>query len=324
MKPREAFRIVFMGTPAFAVPALEMLHHSGYDLAAVVTAPDKPGGRGLKPQAPAVKQWALLHQVPVLQPNTLKDNDFISTLAGMQADLFVVVAFRMLPEMVWEMPTLGTINLHASLLPQYRGAAPINRAIMDGETKTGLTTFFIDQEIDTGKLLFRKEVPIGPTETAGELHDRLMKTGAGLLLETVDAIRENNVNPVDQNLLIPKGQKLRKAPKIFKEDCRINWDQKTNNVYNQIRGLSPYPAAFTILQSPEGTLHTIKVFNASPGQKVISGKPGSILTVNNTRLFVSTADGSIELLKLQLSGKARMDTNEFLKGFRIGQGWIAI
>jgi methionyl-tRNA formyltransferase len=324
MKAREAFRIVFMGTPAFAVPALEMLHQSGYDLAAVVTAPDKPGGRGLKPQAPAVKQWAMLHQVPVLQPNSLKDNYFISTLARMQADLFVVVAFRMLPEMVWKMPALGTINLHASLLPQYRGAAPINRAIMDGETKTGLTTFFIDQEIDTGKLLSRKEVPIGTTETAGELHDRLMKTGAGLLLETVDAIRENNVNPVDQNLLIPIEQKLRKAPKIFKDDCRITWDQKTTNVYNQIRGLSPYPAAFTIFQSPEGALHTIKVFNASPGQKVISGKPGSILTVNNTQLFVSTADGSIELLKLQLSGKARMDTNEFLKGFRIGQGWIAI
>lgn len=306
-----------MGTPAFAVSSLEILCDAGYDLAAVVTAPDKPAGRGLVTRFSAVKQFAQKHHLSLLQPFSLKDENFIKALADLQADLFVVVAFRMLPEAVWSLPAKGTINLHASLLPQYRGAAPINWAIINGEHNTGVTTFLIDREIDTGKILMQHEVPIGFSETAGELHDQLMKKGAELLLETVDAIRNSNIKPIDQQQLLSENQVLRKAPKFTKEDCRINWSENTTRVYNLIRGLSPYPAAFTSLLSPEGGAVPLKIYSAIPSTKAIHCKPGDIITEENKRMYVATGDGFIELLEIQLAGKSRMKVSDFLNGFRI-------
>lgn len=321
MKSREDFRIVFMGTPAFAVRSLELLHNAGYDLAAVVTAPDKPAGRGLLPRLSAVKQFAQKHKLSLLQPFSLKDEIFISAIADLKADLFVVVAFRMLPEAVWSLPAKGTINLHASLLPQYRGAAPINWAIINGEQITGVTTFLIDREIDTGKILKQQEIPIGFSETAGELHDRLMEKGAELLLETVDALRSSNIKPIDQKQLLSEDQVLKKAPKLSKEDCRINWSMNTERIYNQIRGLSPYPAAFTNLISPEGTTLPLKIYKAIPCDRAIHCEPGDIITEENKRMFVASGDGFVELLEVQLAGKSRMKNSDFLNGFRITTGF---
>jgi len=321
MKSCKDFRIVFMGTPAFAVRSLEILYDAGYDLVAVVTAPDKPAGRGLVPRLPAVKHFALQHNLPLLQPFSLKDDGFIKALAALNADLFVVVAFRMLPEAVWSLPAKGTINLHASLLPQYRGAAPINHAIINGEQITGVTTFLIDREIDTGKILMQQEIPVGFSETAGELHDRLMEKGAELLLETVDAIRNSNIKPIDQRQMLNEDQVLRKAPKLTKEDCRINWSMNTEQVYNLIRGLSPYPAAFTNLLSSDGTVLPLKIYKAIPSAQAIHCEPGDIITEENKRMFVATRDGFIELLEIQLAGKSRMKISDFLNGFRITTGF---
>lgn len=323
MKSREDFRIVFMGTPAFAVRSLELMHNAGYDLAAVVTAPDKPAGRGLLPRFSAVKQFASQHNLPLIQPISLKDENFIKALAGLKADLFVVVAFRMLPETIWSLPAKGTINLHASLLPQYRGAAPINWVIINGEKNTGVTTFLIDREIDTGKILMQLEIPIGFTETAGELHDCLMEKGAELLLETVDAIRSSKIKPIDQQQLLSEEQVLKKAPKLTKEDCRINWSMNADQVYNMIRGLSPYPAAFTNLISPESTTLQLKVYKVVPCKKVIHCEPGDIITEENKRMFVASGDGLVELLEVQLAGKSRMKVSDFLNGFRIATGFKA-
>jgi methionyl-tRNA formyltransferase len=323
MKSRKDFRIVFMGTPAFAVSSLEILYDAGYDLVAVVTAPDKPAGRGLVTRFSAVKQFALQHHLSLLQPFSLKDQNFIKALADLQADLFVVVAFRMLPEAVWSLPAKGTINLHASLLPQYRGAAPINWAIINGEYNTGVTTFLIDREIDTGKILKQQEIRLSYSETAGELHDRLMENGAKLLLETVDALRSSNIKPIDQKQLLSEDQVLKKAPKLTKEDCRINWSMNTERIYNHIRGLSPYPAAFTNLISPEGTTLPLKIYKAIPCDRAIHCEPGDIVTEENKRMFVASRDGFIELLEIQLAGKSRMKVSDFLNGFRITAGFKA-
>jgi methionyl-tRNA formyltransferase len=317
MKSPEDFRIVFMGTPAFAVKSLDILSDAGYDLAAVVTAPDKPAGRGLVNRFSAVKQFAQQHHLSLLQPLSLKDESFIKALADLNADLFVVVAFRMLPEAVWSLPAKGTINLHASLLPQYRGAAPINWAIINGEKITGVTTFLIDREIDTGKILMQQEIPVGFSQTAGELHDQLMEKGAELLLETVDAIRSNNIKPIEQKQLLGENQVLKKAPKFAKEDCRIDWSMNTKQIYNLIRGLSPSPAAFTHLLSPKGSALPLKIYSAIPSAKAIQCEPGDIITEENKRMYVATGDGFIELLEIQLAGKSRIKVSDFLNGFRI-------
>lgn len=323
MKPRELFRIVFLGTPPFAVRTLDVLHEAGYPVAGVVTTADKPAGRGLKPRFSAIKQFAQKYKMPLFQPDSLKDETFIRSLTSLQADLFVVVAFRMLPEVVWSLPKHGTINLHASLLPQYRGAAPINRAIINGEIKTGITTFLIDREIDTGKILMQQETHILPLETAGELHDRLMENGAALVLQTIDAIREERINPLDQQLLIPDDIVLRKAPKITKDDCYINWNQDGNAVFNHIRGLSPHPAAFTFLRSPDGVIHQLKIINARPAKDFSPYEPGKIFINAQNQIFVSAKVFSIELLEIQLAGRARMSAKDFLNGFKIDAGWKA-
>ncbi len=301
-------RIVFMGTPDFAVASLRALLERGENVVAVVTGVDKPAGRGQKMQESAVKKYAIANNLPVLQPEKLRHPDFLRELASYKADLQIVVAFRMLPESVWNMPDRGTINVHASLLPQYRGAAPINHAIMNGETISGVTTFLLQQEIDTGNILFSKQVEIGPDDNAGILHDKLMLAGAEVLLETVAAIKTNAVTPVPQDEI--RSADLKTAPKIFKEDCEINWKSNTEEVYNRIRGLSPYPTAFTQLQGKG-----LKIFEAEKGPK-IDKEAGEYETDGKTFIRFATADGTILLKTLQLEGKKRMDSTEFLRGYR--------
>jgi methionyl-tRNA formyltransferase len=301
-------KIVFMGTPDFAVASLNALVTAGFEIAGVVTAPDKPAGRGQKLQESAVKQYAVTHNIPVLQPLKLKDPAFIEELKNLQADLQVVVAFRMLPEIVWDMPAKGTINLHASLLPQYRGAAPINHVIINGETESGVTTFFLKHEIDTGDIIFSEKVVISADETAGELHDKLMNVGAGLLVKTITAIAEGNYSEQPQ----PESDELKHAPKIFKEDCAINWNQPAQKVYNLIRGLSPYPTAFTKLNDK-----TLKVFKAEWEDKEPGIAAGGFLTDGKTFLKFATKDGFIRLTDLQYEGKKRMSVEEFLRGMRL-------
>ncbi|TCS87751.1 methionyl-tRNA formyltransferase [Anseongella ginsenosidimutans] len=308
-------RIVFMGTPEFAVPSLSILHENGYEIAAVVTAPDKPAGRGRQLRTSAVKDFALQQGITVLQPEKLKDPAFIARLKSLEADLFIVVAFRMLPEVIWQMPPLGTFNLHASLLPQYRGAAPINRAVMNGEKETGLTTFFLQQEIDTGHVLLQEKISIDENETAGELHDRLMETGARLVLQTVKAIEDGQAPSVPQDTLIRAeehaGRVLKEAPKLFKEDCRINWNNSLETTHNFIRGLSPYPTAFTELGGK-----SLKIFKSSMEKTEHTEPPGKFLSDDKTFLKVAVPGGFIHLEELQLEGKKRMEVREFLKGYR--------
>ena len=323
MKTRKEFNVVFMGTPDFAVPSLELLYHSGYSVPAVVTAPDKPAGRGLKMHSSAVKKWASQQNIHVLQPPNLKDEGFRNSLGSLLPDLFVVVAFRMLPESIWKLPVHGAINLHASLLPQYRGAAPINHAVIHGETTTGLTTFFINQAIDTGNILFQQALPIGYDETAGELHDRLMIAGSELVLKTVDAIREGRAVSIEQSAFLKQGAELRTAPRIYRDDCRLNWSRETKDIYNQIRGLSPWPAAFTTIFSPEGNAYELKIYRSQPSEKKMSGRAGEIVVQNNQQMYIVTGNGAIELLKIKLAGKSEISVKEFLKGFRIGAGWKA-
>lgn len=304
-------RIVFMGTPAFAVASLEALLTAGCDIVGVVTAPDKPAGRGKKMSESAVKQYALDNGLKLLQPVKLKDPEFIASLKALKADLQVVVAFRMLPEIVWNMPPKGTINLHASLLPQYRGAAPINWAIINGEKETGVTTFFLKHEIDTGDILYTEKVTLTGTETAGELHDRLMQKGAGLLVKTVKSIEGNKYNEHPQEQLA-QGAELKHAPKIFKDDCLIDFNQPVEQVYNLIRGLSPSPAAFTMLNDK-----VLKIYNATyePGEPGISA--GGFVTNHKTHLKFAARDGFICVTDLQLEGKKRMGIEEFLRGVRL-------
>lgn len=301
-------KIVFMGTPDFAVASLNALVEAGFNVAAVVTAADKPAGRGQKLQESAVKQYAVSKGIPVLQPLKLKDPGFIEELKAIAADLQVVVAFRMLPEIVWNMPAKGTINLHASLLPQYRGAAPINHVIINGEEESGATTFFLKHEIDTGDVIFSESTSIKPDETAGELHDKLMNLGAGLLVRTVTAIAANDYTEQPQ----PQSSELKHAPKIFKEDCLIDWNQPAQKIYNLIRGLSPYPTAFTKLNDK-----TLKVFRAELDDKEPGIAPGGFLTDGKTFLKFAAKDGFIKLKDLQYEGKKRMLVDEFLRGMRL-------
>lgn len=298
-------RIIFMGNPGFAVPSLKALHEAGYDIAAVITGPDKPAGRGLKIQYSPVKEYAITHGLQVLQPEKLKSAEFIAHLKSLDPDLGVVIAFRMLPEEVWNLPRLGTINLHASLLPQYRGAAPINWAIMNGEKETGLTTFFLKHEIDTGDLIFSEKISIGETEDAGSLHDRMMETGAQLMLRTVDAIRDNTVVQKPQE----SSADLKTAPKIFKKDCLLDFSLDTFRIYNKIRGLSPYPTAYTLVGDK-----SLKVYSASKEIGAHSFKPGTFIPGKQS-LKVATADGFIHLLEVQPEGKKRMGIVEFMNGY---------
>lgn len=310
-----------MGTPEFAVAPLDCLIKNSYPVSAVVTSPDKQAGRGLKQNESAVKKYALKHNIPILQPANLKSPDFIDKLKLLKPDLFIVVAFRMLPEIIWRIPPSGTFNLHASLLPQYRGAAPINWAIINGETKTGVTTFFINEEIDTGKIIFSEEVAISPDETAGELHDKLMHIGSGLVLKTIKAIEKNNFQLTEQNDIDVSN--LKKAPKIFKETCRINWNDKADRIYDHIRGLSPYPAAFTELLSPQGISHSIKVFRCKKELVQHGLNPCNLTTDSKTFVSIAVTDGFIHLQEIQLSSKKKMPVNEFLRGFPIDNKWKA-
>ncbi len=304
-------RIVFMGTPDFAVASLKALIESGEDVVAVVTGPDKPAGRGQKMHASAVKQFAETKGIPILQPIKLKDPEFLKELSSYKADLQVVVAFRMLPESVWNMPPKGTINVHASLLPNYRGAAPINHAIINGEKKSGVTTFLLQHEIDTGNILFSTEVNISETDNAGILHDKLMVAGADLLLKTIKAIKEDTATPIPQDNL-ENNEPLKHAPKIFKEDCQIQWNNDTETIYNLIRGLSPYPTAFTFLDN--------KVLKIYAAEKEITNHTNQIGTYSSdgkTELKFATKDGFLKLLEIQIEGKKRMTVVDFLRGYRL-------
>ncbi len=309
-------RIIFMGTPDFAVASLTALVENGYNVVLVITAPDKPSGRGKKLTESAVKKYADENGLPVLQPEKMKNQEFLEQLRLYNADLQVVVAFRILPEVVWNMPRLGTFNLHASLLPQYRGAAPLNWAVINGETITGVTTFLLDHNVDTGKIFFQRKTHIGVNDTVGDIHDRLMKTGAGLVLETVDALAEGEVQAIPQSELF-HNKNLKPAPKIFKEDCKIDWLKKVQEVRNLIRGLSPYPAAWAnLVHKISGRTIPCKIFFAQP---VIAGGIAPVGTIDSddeTYLNVACADGWLEITDLQLSGKKRMNTVDFLRGFR--------
>ena len=315
-------RIVYMGTPEFAVKPLDTLVQAGYKIVGVVTVADKPAGRGLKVNESAVKQYAVAHGIPVLQPVKLKDPEFLEALRAWKADMFVVVAFRMLPEEVWSMPKLGTFNLHAALLPQYRGAAPINWAVINGERMSGVTTFMIDKDIDTGGIIFRQECRIRPDETAGELHDELMEIGADLVRQTVEALIQHNVELRVQRSFIQGSEELRPAPKLTKELCRIDWTRSTEEIYNLVRGLSPYPAAFTEL-SQNDTVTQLKVYRTEKRED-LHAAPGTVLSDGKSWLAVATADGALSLTEVQLAGKKKMPVAEFLKGFREPETWKAL
>jgi methionyl-tRNA formyltransferase len=305
----QPLRIVFMGTPDFAVASLQRLLGGGCQVVAVVTAPDRPSGRGLQLTPSPVKKAALAANLPVLQPEKLRDPAFLETLASYQADLQVVVAFRMLPEVVWAMPTIGTFNLHGSLLPQYRGAAPINWAIINGETETGVTTFFIEKEIDTGQMIFQDQEPIYPDDTAGTVHDRLMERGASLVLKTVRAIEAGTYPRTPQ----PVSDQLKAAPKLSRETTEINWSQPATQIRNFIRGLSPYPAAWTTINGKFFKVYAVSIANESP----FAAEPGEAYTDNKKVILVKADDGWLSIESLQAEGKRRMTAEEFLRGNKL-------
>lgn len=303
-------RIVFMGTPDFAVASLDKLYHSKYKIVGVITAPDKPAGRGKKLQSSTVKKYALEKELKVLQPTNLKNAEFQNELKALNADIFVVVAFRMLPESVWNMPPLGSINLHGSLLPQYRGAAPINWAVINGEKETGVSTFFLQHEIDTGKIIFRAKTPISENDTAGTVHDRLMEIGANLILKTIEAVDSGDYPQEEQDHI----KNIKHAPKIFKEDCKINWNQQRANIHNFVRGLSPFPTAWTTLDGVN-----VKIFLTAKNEHDTHLKPGELLFEKDA-LWVGTQDKNLEILELQLAGKKRMPAKSFILGFNKEEG----
>jgi len=305
-----------MGTPDFAVEALRCLVEGGYNVVGVITMPDKPAGRGHKIQYSPVKLYALEHGLPLLQPEKLKDEDFVEALRSWRADLQIVVAFRMLPEVVWNMPRLGTFNLHASLLPQYRGAAPINWAVINGDTETGITTFFLKHEIDTGEVIQQVRVPIADTDDVGVIHDRLMLLGGRLVTETVDAILDGTVKSIPQEEMAVVGE-LRPAPKIFRETCRIDWNRPVKRIYDFVRGLSPYPAAWTELHRPDGETIVAKVFETEKIETHHELSPGTLLTDGKNYIRIAAADGFVGIRSLQLPGKKRLGTDELLRGFRL-------
>lgn len=300
-----------MGTPDFAVATLDTLIKNGYPVVGVITAPDRPAGRGRKLQESAVKIYARENGLTLLQPTNLKDGDFLDRLKDLKPELQIVVAFRMLPKVVWELPHMGTFNLHASLLPDYRGAAPINWAIINGEKETGATTFFIDDKIDTGEILLQTKCPLHETDTAGTLHDRLMHLGADLVLETVKQLETGQVRPKEQQ----EDTRLKPAPKLHRETCELDWDVPMQQIYNKIRGLSPFPTAWTTLFNGEEE-HFLKIYGASMESDMHSENPGTVI-VNKNELKIAVEDGFIQLLEIQLPGKRRMGTREVLNGLKL-------
>ncbi len=315
MDTLKGLRIVYMGTPEFAVEPLKALLVNSAEIVGVVTAPDKPAGRGQRILQSPVKQFAQMQNIKTLQPFNLKDIDFIESLKALNADLFIVVAFRMLPKAVWGIPRLGTFNLHASLLPQYRGAAPINWAIMNGESRTGVTTFFIDEKIDTGSILFQQEEEIYLDDTAGDLHDRLKGVGAELVVKTALKLHTESVDTIQQKELV-NSKELKPAPKLFKENTRIQWSEASSVLHNFIRGLCPYPAAWTEIVGEDGKPAGVKILRAKVSNSVNIMPVGSIKTDGKTYLNVSCGKGSIDVLEIQLSGKKALPIGDFLKGFR--------
>ena len=309
---KEDLKIVFLGTPEFAVESLSRLYNEGYNIAGVITMPDKPAGRGHKMLQSPVKQFAVKHGLKLMQPTNLKAPEFIEELRSLNADLFIVIAFRMLPEAVWTMPRLGTFNLHASLLPKYRGAAPLNWAVINGDKETGVTTFFLKHEIDTGDIIDQKRVTINPDDNVGDVHDRLMMLGADLPLATVRNIIDGNLKTIEQDKLTG-GVEPTPAPKIFKETCHIDWNNPAEKIHNLVRGLSPYPAAWTTLTTTSGEELQLKIFETSVSEQTLLA-PGSIV-IDKNRMYIACSDRMLEILSLQLQGKKRLDTADFLRGF---------
>ena len=309
---KDELRIVYMGTPEFAVASLDALVSGGYNVVGVVTMPDKPAGRGYKVQFSAVKEYALAHNLTLLQPEKLKDEQFLEDLKTLKADLQIVVAFRMLPEVVWNMPPMGTFNLHGSLLPQYRGAAPINWAIINGEKETGVTTFFLQHEIDTGDLILQKKIAIHRTDNAETIHDQLMVLGAQTVVETVDCILDGTAPKMPQ----PEATELKTAPKIFKETCKINWGSDCESIYNFVRGLSPYPTAWSELMNDNTPSIPMKIYEVTTEQTSHTHTHGTIITDGKKDLKVACKDGFVTIKSLQLSGKKRMNSDEFLRGYK--------
>lgn len=313
-------KIVYMGTPGFAVAPLQKLVEAGCNVVAVITAPDRPAGRGKKIRYSEVKEYARSKELNILQPENLKDQAFIDRMEDLAPDLQVVVAFRMLPEVLWSIPPLGTFNLHASLLPDYRGAAPINHAIINGESHTGVTSFLIDAKIDTGNILLQEEISIGDMETAGELHDRLMALGAEVVMLTVEQLAEGNLKAKPQNEYTRPGQELRNAPKIHKADCKIEWGKPGREIHNLVRGMSPYPAAFTYLEKEPGQRILCKIFASQFESDSHTFSPGSIITDGKKEMKVAVNDGYLFIHSLQQEGKRRMSTGEFLLGLKLTSG----
>ncbi len=313
-------RIIYFGTPEFAASQLKAIIEAEYDVVAVVTMPDKPAGRGKKIQSSEVKKTAIEYGLPVLQPERLRDEAFIKELKSYNADLFVVVAFRMLPDVIWSLPPMGSFNLHASLLPQYRGAAPINFAIINGEKTTGLTTFFLNHEIDKGDVIMRESLFIGEEETFGELHDRLMKLGNKVIVETIQKIERNEVSSIKQDTL--NDEELHTAPKITKEFCEIDWNKNCTHIYNLIRGLSPYPAARTTLLSEDGEELSLKIFFSEIEPSKEATTPKKVVTDGKKHLKIAAQDGFIVIKRLQQAGKNAMSVEEFLRGQQIENKWI--
>lgn len=312
---RQDFRIVFMGTPDFAVGSLRALVEGGYNVVAVVTMPDKPVGRHQSELSQsAVKQYAVAHNIPVLQPEKLKDPDFLEELRSYRADLQVIVAFRMLPEAVWDMPPHGTFNLHASLLPQYRGAAPINWAIINGDTETGVTTFLLDHEIDTGRIIHQARTPITEDDNVETVHDRLRDIGAGVVTQTVDDIIAGNIRPIDQDTLTADTE-IRHAPKIFKDTCRLAFDLPVKRAFDFVRGMSPYPAAWAELVEENGKRTMLKIYATTREETSVAEAPGTVLTDGKTYFKIAFPDGYLALTQLQLAGKKRMTVSDFLRGY---------
>ena len=303
-------RIIFLGTPDFAVPSLEVLVNNGYNVVAVVTATDKPAGRGKKIKSPAVKDCALANNIPVLQPESLKAPEFIEELKSYKADLQIIVAFRMLPEVVWNMPSLGTFNLHASLLPNYRGAAPINWAIINGDKKTGVTTFFLKHKVDTGNIIFQEEEPILPEDNVGTIYEKLKNRGGQLVLKTVQAIETGEYPQLVQDLTKPTP----KAPKIFRETCEINWAKTSKQIHNLVRGLAPIPAAWTTISDKNCKIYKTSLETPSLPEDVGDKQPGEFVTDNKKYLYYKTGDGYLAIEDLKLEGKKRMDVRSFLAG----------
>lgn len=320
MMSTKKLKIVFMGTPEFAVASLDILVKNNFDIVAVITAPDKPSGRGQKLQVSAVKEYAFLHNLKILQPTNLKDKQFISELHSLCADLQIVVAFRMLPEDVWNMPPLGTFNLHGSLLPKYRGAAPINWCVMNGDTESGVTTFKLTHQIDTGSILFQEKVRLTDSTTAGELHDLLMEVGAHLILKTVHAI-EDSMNGNGQLNFIKQDDSLAThAPKIFKDTCKINWNLPIKKIHNHVRGLSPHPTAYCEFEDTNGVLQTIKIYSTSVVlSDTVNPLPGKLITDNKTFINVCGIDGVLQINELQLQGKKKLNAKDFLNGYKFAE-----